>query len=162
MVCKHEFGHFWDQFWIDFWYSLSGQFCAQSPLKLFLDCLLLLIARGHLLNILPEPQRKLFLRSFLGHGSLLARLESLGRPSWRLRKRLFARLVFRVRPNSALQPICVLRFCSVCRGARRLQTCGKDSAVPVLNVPCHGGSSARDTDFLVWGRLILCTLDVIF
>ena len=79
VVCKHEFGHFWNLFWIDFWYSLSGQFCAQSLLELFLDCLLLLIARGHLLNILLEPQRKLFLRSFLGHGSLLASVESLGR-----------------------------------------------------------------------------------
>ena len=46
--------------------------------QLFLDCLLLLSARRHLFNILPWSQRKLFLRSFLGHGSLLASVESLG------------------------------------------------------------------------------------
>ena len=82
VVRKHEFRNLWNLFlifWIDFWDSLNGQFCAQSSLQLFLDCLVLLTARGHLINILPWSQRKLSLRSFLGHGSLLASEEFLGR-----------------------------------------------------------------------------------
>ena len=78
VVSRHEFADFL-LFWIDFWDSLSGQFCAQSPLQLFLGCFVLLIARGHLTNILPWSQRKLSRRLFLGHGSLLASVESLGR-----------------------------------------------------------------------------------
>ena len=43
-------------------------------------------------------------KQLAGHGSLSARLESLGRRSWRLRKRLFARL------SSGFVPI---RLCSL-------------------------------------------------
>ena len=45
VVSRSEFGDFWNLFWLfwtGFWDSLSVQFCAQSPLQLFLpaasDC----------------------------------------------------------------------------------------------------------------------------
>ena len=48
----------------------------------------------------------------------------------------------------------------MCRATRRVQTCGQDDAVHVLHVPCHGDSSARDTECWVLGGLTLCTRDV--
>ena len=82
VVCRHEFGGICNSFGC---FGLTfGILCVAHSVhkvlfQLFPDCLLPLTARGHLINILPWSQRKLFPCSFLGHGSLLASEEFLGR-----------------------------------------------------------------------------------
>ena len=132
---------------------LSGQFCAQSHLQLLLDCLLLLTARGHVINILPWSQRKLSL-TFSLYFLLLGPCFCLFCPfssghfelNWQSEPRPFC---FSDIDDSWLASGSVDGFinqsfarsharCSIGINMRR------DGDMVVVNVMCHEESSARE------------------